>query len=72
MSVAIFHDPVVTNEASDNKRLTSKKNKRKETLHIKDKKKDMLGSIEIKGEVREPERHTLYDKKYRRREPERL
>ena len=32
MSVAIFHD--VKNEARDNKRLTSKKNKGKEALHI--------------------------------------
>ena len=40
MSVAIFHDADVRNEARDNTRLTSKKNKGKENLHIKDKKKD--------------------------------
>ena len=33
----------------------------KETLHSKNDKKEMLASIEIKGEVREPDRLTLYN-----------
>ena len=55
MSVAMFHDVNVKSEARDNKRLTSKENKGEEALHSKNDKKEMLASIEIKGEVREPE-----------------
>ena len=39
MSVVIFHDADVKNKTRDSKRLTSKKNKGKETLHLKDEKK---------------------------------
>ena len=48
MSVVIFHDANVK-EARDNKRVTSKNNKGKETLLIKDEKKDMLVGIEVKS-----------------------
>ena len=62
MSVAIFHDADVKNEARDNKRLISKKNKGKETLHIKEEKKDMLSGIEVKSEERKAKRLTLHNK----------
>ena len=61
MSAAMFHDVDVKSEARDNKRLTSKENKSKKTLHFKNDKKEMLASIEIKGELREHERLTLHD-----------
>ena len=57
----MFHGVNVKSEARDNKRLTSKENKGEEALHSKDDKKEMLASIDIKGEVREPERLTLHD-----------
>ena len=61
ISVTIFHDLDVKSKAGDNKRLTLRKDKGKETLHIKDDKKEMSGSIEVKNEVRKPKRLTLHN-----------
>ena len=59
----MFHDVDKTSKARDNKRLTSKENKGEEALHSKNDEKEMLASIEMKGEVREPGRLTLHDEK---------
>ena len=55
MSVAMFHGVDIKSETRDNKRVTSKENKDQEALNSKNDEKEMLTSIKIKGEVKEPE-----------------
>ena len=61
MLVTVFHGIDVRCQAEDNKWLTSRKSMSEEALHSKNNKKEMLPSIEIKDEVRDPKRLTLHD-----------